>query len=261
MFLIYFLSRRHRQPRPFRNPLQQPRLLALSLLSKPTFPFSPVLSFLSLSFFFFSLAPGFLIAPRSRSSFYPLLFSLFILTPLRRYSPPTPVPSDLAPTSFAGTHTRMHTRRVVSPPLHPSSALLPSNVYPCTYNRVDASNNAATYIRVAANIPCGIHARSRSSIPLCVTPRLHHHSARPFCRADLYFAEISGDFRDRALLREYYEIASWRCVLRQHLSRSFLLTHPSLLFPPIFLSTQARLLARSLLLAPVSALLTDPPEK
>lgn len=49
MFLIYFLSRRHRQPRPFRNPLQQPRLLALSLLSKPTFPFSPVLSFLSLS--------------------------------------------------------------------------------------------------------------------------------------------------------------------------------------------------------------------
>lgn len=114
MFLIYFLSRRHRQPRPFRNPLQQPRLLALSLLSKPTFPFSPVLSFLSFSFFFLSLAPGFLIAPRSRSSFYPLLFSLFNLTPLRRHSPPTPVPSDLAPTSFAGTHTLACTHVVSS---------------------------------------------------------------------------------------------------------------------------------------------------
>lgn len=114
MFLIYFLSRRHRQPRPFRNPLQQPRLLALSLLSKPTFPFSPVLSFLSFSFFFLSLAPGFLIASRSRSSFYPLLFSLFNLTPLRRHSPPTPVPSDLAPTSFAGTHTLACTHVVSS---------------------------------------------------------------------------------------------------------------------------------------------------
>ena len=261
MFLIYFLSRRHRQPRPFRNPLQLARLLALSLLSKPTFPFSPVLSFLSFSFFFLSLAPGFLIAPRFRSSFYPLLFSLFNLTPLRRHSPPTPVPSDLAPTSFAGTHTLACTHVVSSLRL-----FIPLPLFflrTCTLVRIIVWTLQTTRPRIYVwpRTFRVVYTPGLVPIPLCVTPRLHHHSARPFCRADLYFAEISGDFRDRALLREYYEIASWRRVLRQHLSRSFLLTHPSLLFPPIFLSTQARLLARSLLLAPVSALLTDPPEK
>lgn len=76
MFLIYFLSRRHRQPRPFRNPLQQSRFFALSLLSPTNAPFYPAAHPFS--------------HPSLHLSSYTLLHRrlsfLFNLTPLRRHS-------------------------------------------------------------------------------------------------------------------------------------------------------------------------------